>query len=867
MTLNCNTSEGMAFALKTLFNLDEKSQLAALDSLSGYAKNQCSPGDSASEPTTGSGGQRQEDQSSGSSFPESNLNGSGSEGSGSSGSEGSGQNGSGDVDADAQCGTPVRVAQAGLGASGQGVGLMPQHVPLPPGLERASSWLPQAQAAPPSASTVASAAWVAQAAAAASAAVMDSLAAPGAAGPVIAGLAPHRGSTPQVLEAASVLQAAITNLKSAADMFYTEQQKAMLQQQVQHVGSGQCPEERHARLFIHAAAAAAAQAASKVTEHLHTGGTTARSAEALNAAHTGLPVAGKLLPPDAGSSRVEPPTEDPTAALANALAAAGMGGHGAASIGGLAAQAPGLVGNGLGASRSLAAASSLLQTQAQQAATAKGLASRKPDLGMMPPNQFEAAFSASGLDMRGYSGLGGWGAEPGRVRALDRGGAAAMTPGFGVVGDAPVPEWPPAPSPAAVAQAIQHHLPVLAVLDGCGGISNFDWARLMAASQAAAAQPKADRAHPARAAVASAARDQLVARAAAQIAAALSQQQSAQVGHQDDNSALNAARATAAAAAAAAAKAHAVAEATSQDWLLDAGVLPPHSSKLIKANGCEAQHRFFNPGPRSNGGANNAPRTAHEKLSERRSPVGSPNVIGNEAQQGRAAKERRGTARAGGSRHQESGTEPAEGGLFDPRRDAAWEEKAAMGTDASDRAGRRHPGNAARTVNVPLRAGPLQSAATEAMAEEQRQEERAAQDSFAEQVEGAYTDNPAETLRKHLQLLQTKDPRCIFIVRKINRLGFDSPTLLKQHYMKHGVVEAVLVAHSRVRCQNRSLVPWRLRPSGLGFVVMQDASDVEAILAQGQIQTVRDACIRLSPFNKKEDAESALDEVEIDGDA
>jgi hypothetical protein len=130
--------------------------------------------------------------------------------------------------------------------------------------------------------------------------------------------------------------------------------------------------------------------------------------------------------------------------------------------------------------------------------------------------------------------------------------------------------------------------------------------------------------------------------------------------------------------------------------------------------------------------------------------------------------------------------------------------------------------------------------------------------SLAEQAEGMFTDDPTETLRKHLQLLQTKDPRCIFIVRKINRLGFDSPTLLQQHYQKYGVVEAVLVAHSRVRCQNRSLVPWRVRPSGLGFVVMQEFADVQAILAQGETQTVRDASIRLSPFKQKEDDEGGL---------
>jgi len=107
-----------------------------------------------------------------------------------------------------------------------------------------------------------------------------------------------------------------------------------------------------------------------------------------------------------------------------------------------------------------------------------------------------------------------------------------------------------------------------------------------------------------------------------------------------------------------------------------------------------------------------------------------------------------------------------------------------------------------------------------------------------------------ETLRTHLQHLQTKDPKRIFIVRKINRLGFASPNILKTHFQQYGPVESVLVAHSHVRCNSRSAIA-RLRPSGLGFVLMEVAEHAKQILAQGLVHVVEGETIYLSPFDKR----------------
>lgn len=109
-----------------------------------------------------------------------------------------------------------------------------------------------------------------------------------------------------------------------------------------------------------------------------------------------------------------------------------------------------------------------------------------------------------------------------------------------------------------------------------------------------------------------------------------------------------------------------------------------------------------------------------------------------------------------------------------------------------------------------------------------------------------------ETLRSHLRDLQSVDSSRIVLVRKINRLGFDSPTLLEEHYKTYGTVERVLVAHSHVKSPYRRYVK-RLRPSGLGFIVMASAADVKGILKDGFEQMVSGAMIKVQPFERRGD--------------
>jgi len=121
---------------------------------------------------------------------------------------------------------------------------------------------------------------------------------------------------------------------------------------------------------------------------------------------------------------------------------------------------------------------------------------------------------------------------------------------------------------------------------------------------------------------------------------------------------------------------------------------------------------------------------------------------------------------------------------------------------------------------------------------------------------GSYSKNPRveenteDTLRGHLQQLQSKDPECVFIVRKINHLGMNSPAILKRYFEKWGVVDSVLVAHSCARAKSfkRNGLD-RLRPSGLGFVVMERSEVAKKILSEGDWQRVQNINILLLKFN------------------
>jgi len=120
--------------------------------------------------------------------------------------------------------------------------------------------------------------------------------------------------------------------------------------------------------------------------------------------------------------------------------------------------------------------------------------------------------------------------------------------------------------------------------------------------------------------------------------------------------------------------------------------------------------------------------------------------------------------------------------------------------------------------------------------------EAAAMAAVADAAEG----DSCETLRQHLQDLGREHPERVLCLRKINRLGFDSRALLERHYAWYGLPNRILVAHLFTRASRRRSA--RMRPAGVGFMVMETEADAERILALGEEQNVGVCSILVQRF-------------------
>jgi hypothetical protein len=108
-----------------------------------------------------------------------------------------------------------------------------------------------------------------------------------------------------------------------------------------------------------------------------------------------------------------------------------------------------------------------------------------------------------------------------------------------------------------------------------------------------------------------------------------------------------------------------------------------------------------------------------------------------------------------------------------------------------------------------------------------------------------------QTLSTSLQLLSGESPDCLFIVRRINKLGFKAVRILKRHFSAYGAVTKVLLAHSTVRQHGDPSCNSRRRPSSLGFVHMSNTDAVRKVLALGNEQEVEGHLIRVQRFERQ----------------
>jgi len=103
------------------------------------------------------------------------------------------------------------------------------------------------------------------------------------------------------------------------------------------------------------------------------------------------------------------------------------------------------------------------------------------------------------------------------------------------------------------------------------------------------------------------------------------------------------------------------------------------------------------------------------------------------------------------------------------------------------------------------------------------------------------------SLRQDLELLRQRQPECVIIVRKIKKLGFESPQILDDHFSQYGEVKELLVAHSHVKPTSKR-PNGRVRPAALGFVVMGTPDAAKNAFKGGTEQMISDVSIELAPF-------------------
>jgi hypothetical protein len=96
-----------------------------------------------------------------------------------------------------------------------------------------------------------------------------------------------------------------------------------------------------------------------------------------------------------------------------------------------------------------------------------------------------------------------------------------------------------------------------------------------------------------------------------------------------------------------------------------------------------------------------------------------------------------------------------------------------------------------------------------------------------------------------LEALADFDERTVFSVRKINKLGFKSHSVLRKYFSNFGVVEAIFFLPYRYKPDTASI-----RPSSMAFVRMASRAAVEAVFTIGEVHIVRDVPVTVQPFTR-----------------
>jgi hypothetical protein len=116
-------------------------------------------------------------------------------------------------------------------------------------------------------------------------------------------------------------------------------------------------------------------------------------------------------------------------------------------------------------------------------------------------------------------------------------------------------------------------------------------------------------------------------------------------------------------------------------------------------------------------------------------------------------------------------------------------------------------------------------------------------------------DSKAEPLNDSLSTMLSslaliEDSR-ILTLRKLGRLGFSSTSALQTYLSQFGIVDRIMVCHSRHKVQSKTQA-FRVRPGILGFAVMNNAKDAASALDVGTTHVVSGVEIEVFPFQRQQ---------------
>lgn len=121
----------------------------------------------------------------------------------------------------------------------------------------------------------------------------------------------------------------------------------------------------------------------------------------------------------------------------------------------------------------------------------------------------------------------------------------------------------------------------------------------------------------------------------------------------------------------------------------------------------------------------------------------------------------------------------------------------------------------------------------------------------------------ANTLKENLRQLSSLQPKTVILVRKISKLGMNSPQLLEIYFSQFGPVKKVFISHAIEKPHGRRTQP-RWRPATLGFIAMENPEDAEKARLRGAEQVVLGVTIQVIEYEdhyaQQKDCENDEDE-------